>query len=302
MYELNGIRMVRNDRTILSIDHLEIPTHELTLILGHNGSGKSTLASIISGLVKPDAGTTKLEGCDLFTLSERERAQRAAFLPQKLPASEGLTCRELVRLGRFPWRGLFGRWRAEDEAAVDEALAATGTAQYAQSYVDDLSGGERQRVWISMLLAQASPVMILDEPTSALDVRHQYGTLALLERLNRETGRGVIAIIHDINLALRFATHIVALKEGRVLFSGGAELLHSEENLRTLLRRRSNSCCIRIRRQPIPAARSSSRLMLPWCANEPSSSILHTLKPPRGAEALRGRFARHCVAAELCFE
>lgn len=234
MYELNGIRMVRNDRTILSIDHLEIPTHELTLILGHNGSGKSTLASIISGLVKPDAGTTKLEGGDLFTLSERERAQRAAFLPQKLPASEGLTCRELVRLGRFPWRGLFGRWRAEDEATVDEALAATGTAHYAQSYVDDLSGGERQRVWISMLLAQASPVMILDEPTSALDVRHQYGTLALLERLNRETGRGVIAIIHDINLALRFATHIVALKEGKVLFSGGAELLHSEENLRTL--------------------------------------------------------------------
>ena len=169
MYELNGIRMVRNDRTILSIDHLEIPTHELTLILGHNGSGKSTLASIISGLVKPDAGTTKLEGCDLFTLSERERAQRAAFLPQKLPASEGLTCRELVRLGRFPWRGLFGRWRAEDEAAVDEALAATGSAQYAQSYVDDLSGGERQRVWISMLLAQASPVMILDEPTSGVD-------------------------------------------------------------------------------------------------------------------------------------
>lgn len=225
MYELNGIRMVRNERTILSIDHLEIPTHELTLILGHNGSGKSTLASIISGLVKPDAGTTKLEGCDLFTLSERERAQRAAFLPQKLPASEGLTCRELVRLGRFPWRGLFGRWRAEDEAAVDEALAATGSAQYAQSYVDDLSGGERQRVWISMLLAQASPVMILDEPTSALDVRHQYGTLALLERLNRETGRGVIAIIHDINLALRFATHIVALKDGKVLFSGGAELL-----------------------------------------------------------------------------
>ena len=141
---------------------------------------------------------------------------------------------ELVRLGRFPWRGLFGRWRAEDEAAVDEALAATGSAQYAQSYVDDLSGGERQRVWISMLLAQASPVMILDEPTSALDVRHQYGTLALLERLNRETGRGVIAIIHDINLALRFATHIVALKDGKVLFSGGAELLHSEENLRTL--------------------------------------------------------------------
>lgn len=134
--------------------------------------------------------------------------------------------------GAFPGAGFLADGALE--AAVDEALAATGTAQYAQSYVDDLSGGERQRVWISMLLAQASPVMILDEPTSALDVRHQYGTLALLERLNRETGRGVIAIIHDINLALRFATHIVALKEGKVLFSGGAELLHSEENLRTL--------------------------------------------------------------------
>ena len=229
MYELNGIRMVRNDRTILSIDHLEIPTHELTLILGHNGSGKSTLASIISGLVKPDAGTTKLEGCDLFTLSERERAQRAAFLPQKLPASEGLTCRELVRLGRFPWRGLFGRWRAEDEAAVDEALAATGTAQYAQSYVDDLSGGERQRVWISMLLAQASPVMILDEPTSALDIAHQVDVLALVHRLSQQRGLTVIAVLHDINMAARYCDYLVALRGGEMIAQGTpAELMRSE--------------------------------------------------------------------------
>ena len=107
MYELNGIRMVRNDRTILSIDHLEIPTHELTLILGHQRFGKIDLMlRSFPDWLSPMPGRRKLEGCDLFTLSERERAQRAAFLPQKLPASEGLTCRELVRLGRFPWRGL----------------------------------------------------------------------------------------------------------------------------------------------------------------------------------------------------
>ena len=219
MYELNGIRMVRNDRTILSIDHLEIPTHELTLILGHNGSGKSTLASIISGLVKPDAGTTKLEGCDLFTLSERERAQRAAFLPQKLPASEGLTCRELVRLGRFPWRGLFGRWRAEDEAAVDEALAATGTAHYAQSYVDDLSGGERQRVWISMLLAQASPVMILDEPTSALDPELTGEVLRVIRSL-AEQKMTMIIVTHEMAFARDVADRVIFMDDGVIVEQG----------------------------------------------------------------------------------
>ena len=188
MYELNGISMVRNDRTILSIDHLEIPTHELTLILGHNGSGKSTLASIISGLVKPDAGTTKLEGCDLFTLSERERAQRAAFLPQKLPASEGLTCRDSC-----VWDASLGAGFLADGALKMRRLLTRHSRLPAQrSMLKATSmifpGANGERVWISMLLAQASPVMILDEPTSALDVRHQYGTLALLERLNRETG------------------------------------------------------------------------------------------------------------------
>ena len=122
MYELSGIRMVRDGRTILSIDHLTIPTNEMTLILGHNGSGKSTLASVISGLVEPDAGKVMLNGKDLFALSERDRAREVAFLPQKLPASAGLICRELVRLGRYPWRGLFGRWRGEDERAIDAAL------------------------------------------------------------------------------------------------------------------------------------------------------------------------------------
>lgn len=238
MYSLRGVEIVRNGRKILDVDSLDIPTDKLTVILGHNGSGKSTMASVISGLVRPDAGSVHLNGKDLFAMSERQRARAVAFLPQKLPASAGLTCRELVRLGRYPWKGMFGRYSEADEAAIESGLAMTETTRFAREYADDLSGGERQRVWIGMLLAQSSPVMILDEPTSALDVRHQYGIMALLEKLNKEEGRGVITIIHDINLALRYATHVVAMKAGKVIFQGGAELLQDEENLKALFETR----------------------------------------------------------------
>ena len=167
-------------------------------------------------------------------MSERQRAKKVAFLPQKLPASAGLTCKEVVRLGRYPWRGLFGRWQKEDEECVFRALNATRTERFKDNFADDLSGGERQRVWIAMLLAQSAPVMILDEPTSALDVKHQYGVLQLLEHINRTEKRGVITIIHDINLALRFAQHVVALKRGELLFEGSADLLRDENLLKAL--------------------------------------------------------------------
>lgn len=234
MFELSRIRVDRGGRTVLDLPRLEIPTDKLVLILGHNGSGKSTLASLLAGLTRPDAGRVLLHDQDLYRMSDMSRARAVAFLPQKLPASEGLCCRELVRLGRYPWRGLLGRWRPADEAAIDAAMNDTGTARFAAAYADELSGGERQRVWIAMLLAQASPVMILDEPTSALDIQHQYGVLALLETLVREHARGVIAIIHDINLALRFAEHVVALKSGRLLFEGDAAMLRSEDRLLSL--------------------------------------------------------------------
>lgn len=234
MYSLSGVRVSRAGRDILLLPELTVPTDAFTVILGHNGSGKSTLASLLSGLARPDAGSVRLDGDEVSAVPERARARRVAFLPQKLPASEGLTCRELVRLGRHPWRGLLGRWRPQDEAIIDASLRMTGTERFAADWADELSGGERQRVWIAMLLAQAAPVMILDEPTSALDVKHQYGVLALLERLREEKGVGVITIIHDVNLALRFATHVVALKGGRLLFEDGAQLLRSEENLERL--------------------------------------------------------------------
>ena len=234
MFTLSDIQMVRGGRTILAIESLSIPTTELTVVLGHNGSGKSTLVSLLSGQQMPDTGNILLNGQSLAQHSAKSLAKAVAFLPQKLPTSEGLTVRELVRLGRFPWRGALGRWKSDDEHAIDQAMEKTGVTAFANTLADELSGGERQRAWVAMLLAQQSPVLILDEPTSALDVHHQYQLMSLLAELNQTQGCGIIVILHDLNLALRYASHIVALKGGNVAFDGPIELMLDEQRLSEL--------------------------------------------------------------------
>lgn len=234
MYNLSNVEMIRGGRTILSIDSLDIPTTELTVVLGHNGSGKSTLVSLLSGQQDPDSGSVLLNGTALTKRSSKALAKEVAFLPQKLPTSAGLTVRELVRLGRYPWRGAFSRWTNEDESIIDDSMAKTEVTPFANTLADELSGGERQRGWVAMLLAQQSPVLILDEPTSALDVHHQYQLMELLAELNREQGCGIIVILHDINLALRYATHIVALKKGQIEFNGPVEVMLDENKLSEL--------------------------------------------------------------------
>ncbi|MGL6312485.1 ABC transporter ATP-binding protein [Vibrio sp. WXL103] len=234
MYQLSDVRMIRGGRTILSIDDLTIPTNELTVVLGHNGSGKSTLVSLLSGQQGPDTGHVSLFDKAVTQYDTKALAKQVAFLPQKLPTSAGLTVRELVKLGRFPWRGAFGRWKKQDSEIIESAMARTGVESFAQALADDLSGGERQRAWVSMLLAQQSPILILDEPTSALDVHHQFQLLALLSELNKSENVGIIVILHDLNLALRYATHIVALKQGEIAFSGPVDVLHDEAQLSKL--------------------------------------------------------------------
>jgi iron complex transport system ATP-binding protein len=133
-----------------------------------------------------------------------------------------MSVRELVKLGRFAWRGAVRRWTAEDLTAVAEAMQMTGVAHFADRQADTLSGGERQRAWVAMLLAQAAPMLLLDEPTSALDLAHQYETAALLKRLDRQAGRSVVVVLHDINLAARFADRLIVLRQGRVAFDGSA--------------------------------------------------------------------------------
>lgn len=234
MFQLSNINIIRDQRTILTIDSLAIPTTELTVVLGHNGSGKSTLVNLLSGQMAPDTGTVCLQNKNLADYKTKVLAQEIAYLPQKLPASAGLSVRELVRLGRFPWRGTFGRWQAEDETIIQQAMEKAGVVPFADTLADNLSGGERQRAWVAMLLAQQSPVLILDEPTSALDIQHQYQLMQLLSELNKTQSIGVIVILHDLNLSLRYATHIIALKQGRIDFEGHASLLQDESRLSSL--------------------------------------------------------------------
>ncbi|GLT16193.1 ABC transporter ATP-binding protein [Vibrio algivorus] len=234
MFKLNQVRVHRDNRDILSIDELSIPSDGLTVVLGHNGSGKSTLVNLLSGQAEADSGQVTLNETEISEFSQKQLAKEIAFLPQKLPDVAGLTVQELVRLGRFPWRGVFGRWQNDDEKIIIEAMQKTGVKQYANNLADKLSGGERQRAWVAMLLAQQSPVLILDEPTSALDIHHQYHLMDLLQELNQQSGCGILVILHDLNLALRYATHIVALKQGKIAFSGAKELLLDDQRLTDL--------------------------------------------------------------------
>ncbi|ANQ24771.1 ABC transporter [Vibrio natriegens] len=261
MFQLSNIQIVRGGRQILGIDQLNIPTNELTVVLGHNGSGKSTLVNLLSGQMSPDKGSVELNGQNLSSLKTKELAKQIAYLPQKLPASAGLTVEELVRLGRFPWRGAFGRWNAEDKQIISQAMQRTGVTPFAQALADDLSGGERQRAWVSMLLAQQSPILILDEPTSALDVHHQFQLMALLSELNKTENVGIIVILHDLNLALRYATHIVALKKGQIAFEGKADMLLDEARLSELY-----ESPITLIDHPTPADTLASRKVAVVCA------------------------------------
>ena len=220
MLILQDIQVRHGARPTLDVPALNIDPARLTAIVGHNGSGKSTLLRVLARQLAPQRGRVLLDGRPLAHYRARALAQRMAFLPQHLPGAQGLTVRELVALGRYPWRGLLGRPGPADHAAVRQAMQATDVAHLAGHDTDSLSGGERQRGWIAMLLAQASPLLLLDEPTSALDLGHQHALMRLLTRLHREHGRGVIAVLHDLNLAAGWAEHIIALRGGRIAFEG----------------------------------------------------------------------------------
>lgn len=219
MFELSGIAVSHDGRRVLDVPDMTIGKEGLTAILGHNGSGKSTLLACLARQRRPDTGRIRFDGQALASFRQRDLARRIAYLPQRLPPVAGLTVRELVRLGRYPWRGALGRWREEDHVAVETAMTETEADALADQLADDTSGGERQRAWIAMLLAQTAPVLLLDEPTSALDLRHANEVMALLRRLSR-SGRQIVVVLHDINLAARYADRIVSLQTGRIAFDG----------------------------------------------------------------------------------
>jgi iron complex transport system ATP-binding protein len=200
--------------------NVAIPSGQITALVGPNGCGKSTLLRGLARLLAPRGGTAYLDGKAIHRIPTRTLAQQLGILPQSPVAPEGLTVRELVAQGRYPHQAWFQQWAAEDQAAVGKALAITGMADFADRPVDALSGGQRQRAWIAMTLAQETAVILLDEPTTFLDLAHQIEVLTLLERLNRDEGRTIVMVVHDLNHATRHAQHIIALRAGQVVAAG----------------------------------------------------------------------------------
>jgi iron complex transport system ATP-binding protein len=199
---------------------LAIPEGEVTVIVGPNACGKSTLLRGLARLLKPRGGTVLLDGAEIHRLPTRTVATRLGILPQQPIAPEGITVADLVTRGRHPHQRWFRQFSHDDEAAVDSALRATGIADLSERPVDELSGGQRQRVWIALALAQGTPLMLLDEPTTFLDLAHQIEVLDLLATLNEDEGRTVVLVLHDLNLACRYADHLVAMVDGRIAAEG----------------------------------------------------------------------------------
>ena len=199
---------------------LVVPDGLVTVIVGANGCGKSTLLRGLARLLKPRAGTVELDGRPLKEWASADIARVMGLLPQNPVAPDGITVADLVGRGRYPHQGWFRRWSAEDDAAVEIALAATHTTELADRTLAELSGGQRQRVWVAMVLAQDTDLVLLDEPTTFLDISHQVDLLDLLDELNHVHGKTVVMVLHDLNLACRYAHHIVAMKSGTVVAQG----------------------------------------------------------------------------------
>jgi ferric hydroxamate transport system ATP-binding protein len=212
-------------RTLLQPLSLTFPRGKVCGLIGHNGSGKSTLLKILGRHQPPSSGGALLNDVPLALWSSKAFAREVAYLPQQLPAAEGMTVRELVAIGRYPWHGALGRFRQEDRQQVEEAIALVDLKLLANRLVDSLSGGERQRAWLAMMVAQNSRCLLLDEPTSALDIAHQVEVLGLIQHLSRECGLTVIAVLHDINMAARYCDHLVALRGGEMIAQGSPDSL-----------------------------------------------------------------------------
>lgn len=224
----DSITLRYDERTISRELSVTIPDGAFTVIVGPNACGKSTLLRALSRLLAPAAGQVILDGRSLRDLPPKEVARRLGLLPQSSSAPEGITVADLVSRGRYPYQSFLRQWSRADEEAVIKAMDATRVAELSGRLVHELSGGQRQRVWIAMVLAQETPILLLDEPTTFLDIAHQIELMELLADLNA-AGRTIVAVIHDLNHACRYATHLIAMKDGAVLAQGQPSSIVTEQ-------------------------------------------------------------------------
>ncbi|MCX7521838.1 ABC transporter ATP-binding protein [Microbacterium sp. STN6] len=218
-----GLTLGYDGREVVHGIDIEVPPGRITAIVGPNACGKSTLLRGLSRLLAPEAGEVLLDGRDIRSQRTRDVATVLGLLPQNPTAPDGVSVADLIGRGRYPHQGWFRRWSAADDAAVADAMLATAVTDLADRPIDELSGGQRQRVWIAMALAQETDILLLDEPTTFLDVSHQIEVLDLLLDLNRQRGTTIVMVLHDLNMACRYADHLVAMRDGLIVAEGAPE-------------------------------------------------------------------------------
>ncbi|SES06118.1 ABC transporter ATP-binding protein [Salipaludibacillus aurantiacus] len=230
--EAKDVRFSYDDKLILNDLTVTIPKGKITVFIGGNGCGKSTLLRTMARLLKTEKGMILLDGEDISTRKTKDIAKQMSILPQGPSAPEGLSVEQLVKQGRYPHQSFLKQWSLEDEKMVSKALRATGMTEHALSAVDELSGGQRQRAWIAMTLAQGSDTLLLDEPTTYLDMSHQIDVLDLLYELNEKEQRTVVMVLHDMNLACRYAHHLVAMRNKTIYDAGAPDDIMTKKMVR----------------------------------------------------------------------
>jgi len=214
-----GLTIGYEGRVVSHALDVTIPDGSFTVIVGPNACGKSTLLRALARLLRPSRGTVLLDGKAIHDYPSKEVARRLGLLPQTSYAPDGILVVDLVARGRFPHQKLLRQWSMGDDDAVTRALELTDLTDLAERPVDELSGGQRQRVWLALILAQETPLMLLDEPTTFLDIAHQIEVLDLCRTLHR-TGRTLVAVLHDLNHAARYATHLIVMRDGAIVTTG----------------------------------------------------------------------------------
>ena len=226
---INNLTLGYGNYIVLKDINIKIPKDKITILIGSNGCGKSTLLKTMARLLKPISGKVMLEDMNVFDKSSKDIAKELAILTQTPTAPEDLTVFNLVKQGRYPYQKWFSQWSKEDEEIVDYALEKTGLMDIKHKKISDLSGGQRQRVWIAMTLAQQTDIILLDEPTNHLDLKYKIEVLDLLKNLNMQEQRTIVMVLHDINLAARYADHIIAIKDGEVYDQGTPDEIVTEK-------------------------------------------------------------------------
>ncbi|WP_141540340.1 ABC transporter ATP-binding protein [Bacillus cereus] len=264
--ETKSLTLSYGETIIINELNLEIPKGKITIFIGSNGCGKSTLLRSLARLLKPTAGDILLDDKAIQNMQTKQIARQMAILPQGPQAPEGLTVLQLVKQGRYPYQTWLKQWSEKDEEMVQKALAATGMTELAERDVHALSGGQRQRAWIAMTLAQDTDIILLDEPTTYLDMTHQIEVLDLLFELNEMEQRTIVMVLHDLNLACRYADNIVAIQNKQIYAQGKPEEIIDGKLVRDVFRMECQITTDPLFGTPLCIPQGRGRCLLPKAA------------------------------------